>query len=53
MAALTLMSSCSHRLTKLFGSQSVNSQGIYYVNLCVDGMWRYVFVDDRVPVDGD
>jgi hypothetical protein len=33
----------------LIEDQRVNKDGYYYVRLCVDGVWRYVLVDDWLP----
>jgi hypothetical protein len=35
---------------QLFGEQEANESGIYRISLCRDGVWRYVIVDDFVPV---
>ena len=35
----------------LRGHIPLNPQGVYSVRLCIDGLWRWIQVDDRVPAD--
>lgn len=37
-------------LEKLFESQNYNSNGIYYVKINQNNSWKYVIVDDYIPV---
>lgn len=32
-----------------FITQTVNTQGIYCVRICVDGVWNAVYIDDYFP----
>ena len=49
-SALTILSEDPSLVLPLFGDQTINQEGIYHVNLCKDGVWRYIFVDDNFPV---
>ena len=49
-SALTILAEEPSCILQLFGDQEGNESGIYRVNLCRDGVWRYVIVDDFVPV---
>ena len=48
--ALCMLAEWPERVLALFGDQRVNQEGVYYVSLCRDGVWRYVIVDDFMPV---
>lgn len=49
-SALTVLSEDPTRVLSLFGNQEYNEYGIYHVNICKDGVWRYIVVDDYFPV---
>ncbi len=49
-SALRILSEYPEKVLSLFQNLKTNSQGIYYVRICKDGTWRYVFVDDHVPI---
>lgn len=34
----------------MFESQKFNQHGIYYVKICQNNNWKYVIVDDYIPV---
>lgn len=40
-------------MLSLIENQKINDQGIYYIKLCKDGTWRYIVVDDYVPIKID
>lgn len=43
--------STSHRsIEKIFENQRYSRHGIYYVRLNHGGIWKYVIVDDHIPV---
>lgn len=33
--------------------QKVNANGFYYVRLNINGVWRYIAVDNKLPFSGD
>lgn len=49
-SALAILSEDPTRVLSLLGNQEYNEYGIYYVNICKDGVWRYIVVDDYFPV---
>ena len=49
-SALTILAEDPSRILGIFGNQQANENGIYHINLCKDGVWRYVIIDDFVPV---
>jgi hypothetical protein len=49
----TCLNSIKHNtfmLEKVFESQKFNSQGIYFVKIAQSSSWKYVIVDDYIPV---
>jgi hypothetical protein len=48
--ALAILCEDPSRVLTLFENQELNVSGVYYVYLCKDGVWRYVVVDDYLPV---
>ena len=49
-SALTIFAEDPARVLGLFGGQQANEKGAYHVQLCKDGTWRYIILDDFVPV---
>ncbi len=49
-SAVRILAEYPERVLALVENQRVNEQGVYYVRLCKDGTWRYVVVDENVPV---
>ena len=37
------------RIRKLFITEAINDYGIYAVNICKNGEWRHVIIDDFFP----
>lgn len=37
-------------LKKIFENQQHNTAGVYYVKLFVGNIWKYVIIDDYIPV---
>ncbi|CAD8111547.1 unnamed protein product [Paramecium sonneborni] len=54
---LSVLSSMACRwpdfLLGLFLTQQKNQYGIYAVRLCIDGIWKAIFLDDYVPTQGN
>lgn len=41
-------------MKRVIESQQYNPNGFYYVRLNINGVWRYIAVDDFLPtLDGD
>lgn len=49
LSALSSLAEKPERILRLFEDQDINEQGCYFVRLCVDGIWRYIVVDDFTP----
>lgn len=49
-SALAILSEEPSRVLSLIGHQEQNQNGIYSVQLCQDGIWKYVIIDDFMPV---
>lgn len=49
-SAIRILAENPSRVLSLFENQTINENGVYYVRLCRDGTWRYVMIDDMVPV---
>ena len=49
LSALSSLAEKPERILRLFEDQDINDQGCYFVRLCVDGIWRYIVVDDFTP----
>ena len=50
-AALSALAEKPHRVRKLFEKQEINPYGAYFVRICQDGVWRYIIIDDFLPVN--
>ena len=48
-SAVTILAEDPARVLGLFGNQQANEKGVYHVQLCKDGTWRYIVIDDFVP----
>ena len=49
-SALTILAEEPARVLDLIGNQEFNQNGIYFVHVCKDGIWRYILIDDYLPV---
>lgn len=49
LSALSSLAEKPDRILRLFEGQTINELGCYYVRLCVDGIWRYIVIDDFTP----
>lgn len=48
--ALVVLADQPNRIANLLENQELSPEGLYYVRLCKDGVWRYVLVDDFLPI---
>ncbi|KRX03477.1 hypothetical protein PPERSA_02856 [Pseudocohnilembus persalinus] len=49
LSSLSSLAVDPERILNLFVTREVNGQGIYGVNMCHDGEWQVIWVDDRFP----
>lgn len=49
LSALSSLAERPDRILRLFEDQVINDPGCYYVRVCVDGIWRYIMIDDYTP----
>ncbi|XP_067949603.1 calpain-15-like [Watersipora subatra] len=49
VGAISIIADKPHLLRRIFVTQKYNKYGVYGVQLYIDGVWRYVIVDDRFP----
>ena len=49
-SALSILAEHPARILTLFNNQTFNDSGLYHINLCKDGVWRYIIIDDHMPV---
>lgn len=49
LAAIASIANKSQRLERIFLTKQYNTEGIYVVALCVNGIWEDVVMDDRFP----
>ena len=53
MSSLSSLAEHPPRIMRLVEDQVINKEAVYYVKLSVDGIWRYILLDEFVPVDSD
>lgn len=49
LSALSSLAEKPDRILRLFEDQTINEHNCYYVRVCVDGIWRYIVIDDYTP----
>ncbi|KAL4474670.1 hypothetical protein ABPG72_002263 [Tetrahymena utriculariae] len=49
LSALSCLAQEPHRILNLFITRKTNKYGIYCVQICHDGVWKAVYVDDHIP----
>lgn len=47
---LNAIKDCDWLLRKIFEGQEVNAFGLYILKICQDGSWKYILIDDFIPV---
>lgn len=50
-AAISSLAEKPHRISNLFNDQNYNEIGCYYVRICQDGVWRFIIIDDYIPIN--
>lgn len=48
--AMTVVGNTVGCLERLFEGEHTSDYGIYLVRLFIEGVWRYVIIDDYLPV---
>lgn len=49
MAAVAALAEHPHRIQRLFVSREVSPFGCYCINICDEGLWKSIILDDQVP----
>lgn len=49
MSTLSVLTEHPERIMKLFATDQVNPQGVYGINMCKNGEFQTVIVDDHIP----
>ncbi|CAF4931148.1 unnamed protein product, partial [Rotaria sp. Silwood1] len=49
MAALALITERPSILTHILPTQTVNNEGVYFIRICHNGLWKTIIVDDYFP----
>jgi len=49
LSTLSVLAEREENIKRLIENQKVNSNGFYYVRLNINGVWRYIAVDDSLP----
>jgi hypothetical protein len=47
---LNCLLGCPKLLEKIFEKQTINQYGIYIVKIFQESVWKYIFIDDYIPV---
>jgi calpain-15 len=49
MAALALITERPRLLRRILLTQTVNNEGVYFVRICHNGLWKTITIDDYFP----
>ena len=49
LSAILATAEDANRITQLFTTDKLNSQGVYEIKLCKEGYWNYLLIDDYLP----
>lgn len=49
LSTLSVLAENEDNIKRLIEDQKVNKNGFYYVRLNINGVWRYISVDDYLP----
>jgi hypothetical protein len=50
LSVLSCLAERERNIKRLIESQQFNQNGFYYVRLNINGVWRYISVDDFLPI---
>ena len=50
-SSISALAEKPHRIQRLFENQEINDLGCYFVRICQDGVWRYIIIDDYLPIN--
>ena len=50
LAAVSAIAEYPNRIKKLFTTKEVSQEGIYCIQLCINGKWENLMLDDKFPV---
>lgn len=54
LSSLSIVSEKPSIIQNIFEDQTLNNQsGCYFVKLCQNGVWRYITIDDYLPINDD
>ena len=53
LSTLSCLAERENHIKRLIEDQKINRNGFYYVRLNINGVWRYVVVDDSLPESDD
>ena len=51
LAAISAIAEFPQRLERLFLTKTYQSNGIYVLAMCIDGIWQDIVLDDKIPCD--
>jgi hypothetical protein len=49
IVALSLLRDFPNRVANLIENQVLHENALYYVRICLDGVWKYIVVDEFIP----
>ena len=49
MGSIAALAETPSRIAKLFVNRDANPSGCYAINLCEQGLWREIIIDDYIP----
>lgn len=49
LSTLSCLAEREENIKRIIENQKTNSNGFYYVRLNINGVWRYIAVDDNLP----
>ena len=51
MGSIAALAETPSRISKLFVNTDVNPTGCYAFNICEQGLWREIIIDDYIPCE--
>lgn len=51
MSSISSLAEEPQRIIRLFENQTINKEGVYFVKMNIDGVVRYIILDDYFPCD--